>query len=185
MQSMRRYVASAGIAIAVTLGLALASPTAPAPARASSGALAASPAPGDGVSARVASRGELERAVIKLTNEERVERGKRALKANKAIRRAARKHSNKMADKEILDHQFPGEPSLGQRLDNAGYDWAVCAENIASDTFRTARSVVNAWMSSTSHRRNMLSREFRDIGVGVAFDDDGHPWWTMDLGKKR
>jgi len=49
-----------------------------------------------------------------------------------------------------------------------GGSWAV-AENIAGGQGRRGkpRAIVSAWMHSSGHRRNILERSFRHIGVGV------------------
>lgn len=181
---MPRFAARSGIAFAVVLGLLLASPTPPTPARASAEGVAAS-ASSDVEQARGFSRGEFERKVVALTNKKRTDRGRRKLGFNSNLRTAARKHSNKMAAKEAVSHQFPGEASVCRRFENAGYNWSFCAENVAGGSaFSTPRLVVAAWWSSASHRDNMLSRSAKHIGVGVSRDDDGDLYWTMDLGKK-
>lgn len=121
--------------------------------------------------------------VIKLVNKKRTSHGCNALHLNKALRRAARRHSNKMGAALSLSHQLPGEPALGRRVSNAGYrGWTRIGENIAYG-YPTPRSVVNGWMHSPPHRRNILDCRYKDVGVGVA-EAGGYLWWTADFGRK-
>jgi uncharacterized protein YkwD len=125
----------------------------------------------------------VERKVVRLTNKRRAAHGCRPLRAVRTIGRAAKRHSNKMARRNELSHQLPGEPDVGARLSNAGYDgWTMWGENVAVG-YPTARSVVKAWMRSPGHRRNILTCRFRHIGVGVA-RGHGRLWWTQDFGRR-
>jgi hypothetical protein len=49
---------------------------------------------------------------------------------------------------------------------NAGYKYRYAGENLARD-FSSASSTVDAWMASPSHRENLLSNKYKDIGVAV------------------
>ena len=46
----------------------------------------------------------------------------------------------------------------------------MLGENLAWGTgaLATPRSIMQAWMNSAGHRQNILNREFREFGVGVA-----------------
>jgi uncharacterized protein YkwD len=52
-------------------------------------------------------------------------------------------------------------------MDGRG-SWIV-GENLAwgTGTYATPRAVVKAWMRSPAHRRNIMERRFRVIGIGV------------------
>lgn len=54
-------------------------------------------------------------------------------------------------------------------------------ENIAYG-YPTAAAVMRAWMHSTGHRRNILSRRFTRIGLGLAYTDGGVPYWVQNFG---
>lgn len=125
----------------------------------------------------------LENAVFALTNIKRLAVGCPALKFNRNLRTAARKHSYLMGRHATLSHQLPGEPTLGRRITLAGYtDWRRVAENVAAG-FRSARLVVRAWWNSTSHRRNITDCTLRELGVGVVVHG-GRLWWTQNFGRR-
>ena len=53
-------------------------------------------------------------------------------------------------------------------------------ENIAMGQ-RTPQEVVQAWMNSEGHRRNILNKDFTHIGVG--FEQSGYHWTQMFISK--
>ena len=96
-----------------------------------------------------------------------------------------------MAGKGCFSHQCSGEKSLEGRLHDVGYlhgglnSWAY-AENIAvgSGGGGTPRETVKAWMRSSGHRANILSRTFEDVGAG--FERRGEKgYYTADFGYRR
>jgi uncharacterized protein YkwD len=164
--------------VGLTLGLA--------PEGLPSAASAAPVAPGTVAEDQRSERARLtgaRRKVVVLTNQRRVRHGCRPVKAVRSLNVAAQRHTRRMARADRLDHQLPGEPSVGQRLRNAGYDWTMYGENIAYG-YPTARAVVRAWMRSAGHRRNILTCRFRHIGVGLAWTGSGRPYWTQDFGRR-
>jgi uncharacterized protein YkwD len=114
-------------------------------------------------------------AVICLLNKERSSAGLKPLDSNKRLQKAAQRHNDRMVGTNCFDHECNGESDLGKRLESVGYlsgglsRWAY-GENIAwgSGNYGTARAIVNAWMNSPPHRANILSRDFRDIGIGFS-----------------
>lgn len=135
-------------------------------------------------STRVVVQSLLESAVLTLTNVRRAAVGCRPLRFNRALRTAARRHSAKMAYRDTMSHQLPGEARLGRRVRRAGYTrWRIVAENIAVG-FTEAKWVMGAWWASPSHRRNIADCRLRHLGVGVVILN-GKTWWTQDFGRRR
>ena len=85
-----------------------------------------------------------------------------------------------------FDHACNGEGELGRRLEAVGYlsgglsRWAY-GENIAwgMGSRATPEAIVDAWMHSSGHRANILSRDFRELGVGYSA---GTPSGSRDQG---
>jgi len=88
---------------------------------------------------------------------------------------AAQRHSDHMSNTGCFNHHCPGEPSPGDRVKSAGYQWSGVGENIAV-RYRDCRSVVAGWMGSQGHRNNILGN-YRHIGCGRRND-----YWTCDFG---
>ncbi|WP_241657150.1 SafA/ExsA family spore coat assembly protein [Halobacillus salinus] len=121
----------------------------------------------------------VEQQVIDLTNQERAKQGLSPLKGNWQLSRVARYKSRDMRDKGYFSHQSPtyGSPFEMMRSFNVSYRRA--AENIAAGQ-RTPQEVVDGWMNSPGHRKNILDPNLRQIGVGYAKGGSyGHYWTQM------
>ena len=69
-----------------------------------------------------------------------------------------------------------------QRAVGAGYvGWRALSENVAAGQPDVGR-VMSAWMGSTGHRANVLSRSVEHLGVGMARSASGTPYWTQVYG---
>jgi uncharacterized protein YkwD len=90
---------------------------------------------------------------------------------------SAQGHSTDMANRNYFSHTTPEGVTFDQRIKTAGYP-RPGGENIAKGQ-RTAESVMDAWMDSPGHRRNIENCDFKTIGVGV--DTRGFVW-TQNFG---
>lgn len=114
-------------------------------------------------------------AILCLVNKVRNSAGLGDLDRDKRLQRAAQRHTDKMDGTGCFDHTCGGEGDLGTRLESVDYieggltRWAY-GENIAwgMERLGTPRKIVAAWMHSSGHRANILSRDFRDVGIGFA-----------------
>jgi uncharacterized protein YkwD len=106
--------------------------------------------------------GEL--AVVRVMNSVRAANGVPPLRVGLALTRAARSHSADMARRDYFDHG-----AFVQRLRRFGVRAPYVGENLATGTRPlSASAIVRMWIASPPHRRNLLDRGFRRIGVGVA-----------------
>ena len=121
--------------------------------------------------------------VIALTNQDRAGANLPPLMASPALTTAAQLHSQDMARLDVMSHDIPGVPlaSLTDRAAYVHYRYQRLGENIAYNQ-ADAASVVASWMNSPPHRENMLDPTFTQIGVGVAWNQRGEPYYTMMLG---
>jgi|688.fasta_scaffold85009_6 uncharacterized protein YkwD len=53
-------------------------------------------------------------------------------------------------------------------------------ENVAVGQ-RSPSEVQHAWMNSRGHRNNILNTRYTQIGVGLAYDRQGRPYWTQSF----
>ncbi len=120
--------------------------------------------------------------VIALTNAQRKAKGLRPVGEDAALAKAAQAHACDNADSGRMSHDGSDGSTLPVRMERAGYDYREAAENVAAGFF-DAPSVVSGWMGSKGHRRNIMNRNVRDIGIGVAIGADGQIYWAMDLGR--
>ncbi|BCB02048.1 CAP domain-containing protein [Bacillus sp. KH172YL63] len=125
----------------------------------------------------------LAKQVIDLTNQERKKNGLSALKYDGELSNVAEMKSEDMKDKDYFSHTSPTYGSPFEMMQNFGIDYSSAAENIAVGQ-KTPESVVNAWMNSPGHRKNILNKSVTHIGVGTAKDTSQGIYWTqMFIGK--
>ncbi|MGB7184438.1 MAG: CAP domain-containing protein [Burkholderiaceae bacterium] len=100
---------------------------------------------------------------------------------------AAQAHSQFMKDSNNLSHTGQNGSSVGDRLTAAGYTWSAVGENIAAG-YPTGAAVVQGWIDSVDHCRNLMSSNFRHLGVAVvqgAATNNYGQYWTMVLASMR
>jgi uncharacterized protein YkwD len=114
----------------------------------------------------------LELDIVGRINAQRGARGLRPLKVSRALTAAAVAHSHQMGQAGYFEHEsFNGAP-FWKRIERyyparRGY-WSV-GENIFWESPDTSgQSAVHDWMASAPHRQNILSREWREVGVAAA-----------------
>jgi uncharacterized protein YkwD len=122
-----------------------------------------------------------EAAVLNLVNQERAKAGCNALTADSRLAKAAKAHSADMAARNYFDHSTPEGVTSDVRVTNAGYRWSAVGENIAFGQ-KDSASVMAAWMNSAGHRANILNCNYRNLGVGLAYNPSRTPYWTQDFG---
>lgn len=115
----------------------------------------------------------LARAAVCLINARRATRGLPRLRINRRLGKAAMWHTHDMVRRHYFGHVSHRGRDVVDRLRGSRYlggrfSWTV-GENLAwgSGSRGTPRQIVRAWMNSPGHRRNMLDRRFREIGIGV------------------
>jgi hypothetical protein len=111
---------------------------------------------------------------------------------NESLHAAALEHSALMIDLDSQSHQLPGEPTLGNRVEAAGYEgWSRVGENIyayANSPFHAHSAFAIDWgVPDRGHRQNMMDPGFQDVGVGILVDfnsgtDAGPLVVTQDFG---
>jgi len=158
--------------IAATLTLAL-MPTTPASAAAGARCPNADELPG-----RMTVR-EVKIATLCLINAERRSRGLAPLHQHDGLTLAGARHAKDMVRARYFAHDSRSGDEFDDRIVRTGYTRGVRAsigENLAwgSGTLATPRSIVRSWMRSPGHRRNILGKHYREIGIGVVRATPGH-----------
>ncbi|KGP74412.1 CAP domain-containing protein [Pontibacillus yanchengensis] len=123
---------------------------------------------------------QYEQKVVELTNEERTAQGLEPLKIDKQLSDVAEKKSEDMAQNNYFSHNSPTYGSPFDMMNQFGVDYRTAGENIAKGQ-RTPQEVVDAWMNSEGHRKNIMNENFTHIGVG--FVEDGNHWTQQFIGK--
>ena len=123
-----------------------------------------------------------ERELFDSTNRERRQHGLPALKWNDALAVAARKHASVMAHQQSLSHQFPGEPSLPTRANQAGAHFVWLSENVAQG--RNASSIHAEFVKSPKHHANILDTDMNTMGIGIV-ERKGQLFAVEDFSKAK
>jgi uncharacterized protein YkwD len=115
--------------------------------------------------------------VVRLVNIERKNNGLSELSTGNALLNTAAKIR---ADELLVlySHDRPcGGRAVSAYIDLGGR-WNFFAENIAHGQTSPQR-VVESWMNSDGHRRNILNSNYTYIGVGVAKNENGRLYWVQ------
>jgi uncharacterized protein YkwD len=114
--------------------------------------------------------------VVELVNQ--VRQGScKPLQVDSRLTTAAQGHATDMAQRKYFSHDTPEGVKFDQRIKAAGYE-RPAAENIAQGQ-RTPEQVMQSWMQSDGHRRNIMNCSYTTIGVAV--DTNGF-YWVQDFG---
>ncbi len=133
---------------------------------------------------------EDERIVVDLVNKAR-SRGARCgsryyrpappLAWNSKLARAALRQSGDMSENSFMGHTGSDGSSPDERVEEAGYTWSRCAENVCVG-YRTPAEAVQGWLESEGHCRNIMNPAYREAGAALARGRDRRPYWTVVFG---
>jgi uncharacterized protein YkwD len=137
-------------------------------------------------------RSATEASMLKLINNARKSRGLATVKIVASLDRAALLHSRDMIAHDYFSHSSRGGATVAGRARNAGYPTSGCSlgEVIAlgSSYKGTPSSIFKSWMRSSSHRQIILTKRWRDAGVGCARGAykgySGVVMYTVDFGRR-
>ena len=104
--------------------------------------------------------------IVVLTNDQRTASGLVPLKTNSLLLQAAMAKANHMFAKNYWAHNGPDGTTPWFFFKQTGYNYRYAGENLARD-FNQSDSVVTAWMNSPTHRDNIISDRYDEIGVAV------------------
>lgn len=116
--------------------------------------------------------------VVSATNAERRAAGCDDLSVDLRLVAAAQGHADDMSANGYFSHTSRDGREFDDRIGDEGHP-SPGGENIAAGQ-ETAEAVVQAWMDSPGHRRNILDCSFSSIGVGHAASGD---YWVQNFGR--
>jgi uncharacterized protein YkwD len=103
---------------------------------------------------------------VELSNLERSRHGLPPLNVSSSLNQAAIAKANHMFQNNYWAHIAPDGTTPWVFIKSAGYAYTVAGENLARD-FDSTDEMVRAWMSSPTHRDNILNEKYAEIGIGV------------------
>jgi uncharacterized protein YkwD len=132
--------------------------------------------------------------IVQLTNAERNKAGLKPLKLNATLSQVAQQYAAKMAQtganalRELGDnnpklHELDGKKPQ-DRITAGGYK-GVGSENVyfGDKEFSRASEAVKWWMNSEGHRKNILTPDWSEIGVGVVGSSGGATFYVQVFAK--
>ena len=100
-----------------------------------------------------------------------------ALKWNKLLENSSIRHGKDMLTNNFFSHTGSDGSSMSKRATDAGYKWSALSENIAWG-YKSLPSVIDGWVKSGGHCRNIMSATYTEMGAAKAGD-----YWVQDFGK--
>ena len=119
----------------------------------------------------------LNAAVFYETNRQRVLNNGTPFKYDYALEVCAHNHTYDMVTQDFFSHTstVAGKKTLSDRMRQVGYTHVTGAENILCRTIGgtetyidCAREIVDLWMHSDGHRKNILNPTYTHLGTGTA-----------------
>ena len=109
-----------------------------------------------------------------------------ALALNDKLTSASDKFALDLGTYNYFSHTGRDGSQPWDRMTREGYVWRAAGENIAAG-YPTARAVVDGWLKSPGHCTNIMSANFREVGVGYAnvTTSTYKSCWVTDFGRQR
>ena len=123
--------------------------------------------------------------VLDLVNEQRrIHGGLPPLIWNSDLAAAAHAHCADMAERNYFSHNTPEGLTPFDRIKNMGIRYTAAAENLAAGQ-PDPKSVVDAWMNSSSHRENILDPKLKEVGIAFVRGGAYGIYWAQEFASVR
>ncbi len=99
------------------------------------------------------------------------------LQWNNKIELTAQSHSDDMYENDFFCHTGSDGSSHIERANRFGYSGSYVGENISMWEMHTEETVIDGWIASPGHCRNIMNGAFRDMAVART-----EKYWTQMLG---
>lgn len=113
-------------------------------------------------------------SVLTAINAARAKAGCGPLHVNGKLVAAAKAHARAMAEQNFFGHAGKDGSRFSSRIARQGYSYRTAAENIAAGQ-KSASQVVNSWLHSAGHRRNILNCRMTETGIAMVYQADDRP----------
>lgn len=104
--------------------------------------------------------------LLSLINNEREKNGLQKLVVLPRLEEIAMLKAEDMVKKDYFDHISPTYKSPFEMMKNYGITYKTAGENIAGNS--TIEGAFNSWISSDTHKQNILSKSYNYIGIGIS-----------------
>ncbi|WP_240625601.1 CAP domain-containing protein [Spirosoma pollinicola] len=109
-----------------------------------------------------------------------------ALTLDAQLNTASDKFAVDLATYNYFNHTGRDGSQPWDRMTREGYAWRAAGENIAAG-YTTTRAVVDGWLKSPGHCANIMSANFKNVGVGYGYSSTStyKNYWVTDFGTRR
>jgi uncharacterized protein YkwD len=104
--------------------------------------------------------------IMDLVNKDRSQQGLHALNINPTLNLAALAKAQDMISNKYFAHTSPNGVNPWHWIKMLGYNYAYAGENLAIG-YETASDLESSWMDSPTHRANILSPNYEEMGLAV------------------
>jgi uncharacterized protein YkwD len=92
--------------------------------------------------------------------------------------------SANQATRSWIGHYGPDGSKPKDCAARVGYRAKIASENVASGQ-KSFSDAMQSWEGSSGHRENLLRPEVTAIGVAMAKNESGRPYWTLVFGAEQ
>lgn len=125
-------------------------------------------------------------ALIGRVNEARAQAGLAWLMLTPLLNSVAQRHSDDMAQRDRLSHAGSDGTDVAMRLEQAGYRWSHCGENILFNESGDTGQAFNQWWNSRDHQTAMMSPDYSEAGIGLRYSPRTGRWYgTMVMARPQ
>jgi len=108
-----------------------------------------------------------EQVIVDYTNQIRGQAGLPDLEIDSRLMVSAFNKASDMAEKGYFSHANPEGLRMAYWINDTGYYYSLAGENLAKG-FTSIDRLMQAWLDSPSHYRNLVETEFTNIGIGIS-----------------
>lgn len=119
-----------------------------------------------------------QKIILKEVNIEREKNHLKPLKIDNRLNKIAVIKAKDMAREKKMSHTSKKFGATFNLIKKENIHFTKAAENIASG-HKTPEFVTERWLKSKGHRKNILERDYRFIGIGKASDNEGKLYWVQ------
>lgn len=105
--------------------------------------------------------------IINLVNQERERENLNPLVESQVLDEAAALKARDMIGNNYFAHTSPEGVNPWYWFEQVKYPYKFAGENLAMD-FTSASSVMRAWMKSPTHKENIMSPKYKEIGIAIS-----------------
>ena len=114
----------------------------------------------------------------------RTKNGRKPVVLDARLSQAAAVQSKAQAGRSRIGHDGSDGSKPMQRAARAGFHAKLASENVAAGQ-KSFSDAMRSWEESSGHRENLLRPEVTAVGVAMAKNSSGWPYWTLVLGAEK